>query len=156
MHEEDHSVPYWAKLLLAWEQMGGAGLTLPFLTGAQTVKTITVYPSIKDAEYLLEEIFTRGIAGRTICINWCGIAKAYGICMVTGEPQDGIYLSTPASIFIVDLACQEFGSLPEDIISGLAALYSGEISARTYSITSGKWQPYDDADKKFIKHALAL
>lgn len=154
MFVKDHT-PYWAKLLLCWEQRGGAGLSLPFLLGARTIESTNFYPSLQDAEHLLQDIFATGIEGRTICINWCGITKAYGICILQSEPTDGIFLSTPASIFIIDLACQEFGSMPEDIIKGLPALYSAEIANHTYSVTSGRWRGYDEADKSFILAALA-
>src|SRR4051812_29024273 len=104
MHKENQTVPYWEKLLLAWEQYGGAGLTLPFLAGARTLVDRDFNPSIENAESLLQEIFATGIEGRTICINWSAMTKAYGICLITGETTDGIYLSTPASIFSIDLA----------------------------------------------------
>jgi len=146
--------PYWAKLLLAWQQRGGAGLTLPFLTGAHTLTNTDYYPSSADAQRLMKEIFALGIPGKTLGINWCGITKAYGIIICQGEPTDGRYLSTPARIFAVDLACQEFGSQPEEIIRGMTELYSHEILNQTYSITSGKWRSYDEADKKFIREAL--
>jgi hypothetical protein len=152
---KDHLIPYWAKLLLAWEQRGGAGLTLPFLLGVQTLTKTGFYPSVTDAECLLQEIFASGIKGRTIGINWCGITKAYGICLIKGETTDGIYLPTPARVFAIDLVCQEFGSQPEEIIHGITGLYSAEILNRTYSITSGKWRSYDEADKTFIQLALA-
>lgn len=154
MYKEENCTPYWAKLLLAWEQHGGAGLTLPFLTGARTIYNNGVHPSSEDARSLLEEIFATGIKGRTIGIDWSGITKAYGICLIKGKPSGGVYLPTPASVFSIDLACEEFGSQPEEIIEGLATLYAREISAQTYSITSGKWRAFDDADKDFIRKAL--
>jgi hypothetical protein len=147
-------IPYWAKLLLAWERRGGAGLTLPFITGAKTLVSADHVPTVEHARSLLEEIFAIGIPGKTICINWCGITKAYGICIIDTRLTDGIYLSTPATIFAIDLACQEFGEQPEEIIDGMTELYKEQIADQTYSITSGKWRAYDEVDKLFISNVL--
>ncbi len=155
MHQTDPYIPYWEKLLLAWEEHGGAGLTVPFLAGARIFAAEGVAPTVEDAKNMLEDIFAKGVKDRTIVINWCGTTKAYGICIVKDSLADGLYLSTPASVFAIDLACQEFGSLPEEIIEGLTDLYSREITGSTYSITSGKWRAYDEADENFIMKALA-
>jgi hypothetical protein len=135
---------------MAWEKHGGAGLTLPFLVGAPTITDPDFVPSREDARNLMEEIFAQGIDDRTISINWCGITKAYGFCIVTNI-SDGIYLPTGGTIHAIDLVCEEFGSSPEEIIDGLSGLYAAQITDGTYSITSGKWKAYDDFDKKFIR-----
>lgn len=148
--------PYWVKLLLAWEKRGGAGLTLPFLAGARTIADAAPDPSPEDAKKLLEDIFAIGIAGRILGINWSGSTRAYGIILHHTNPVDGIFLATPAKIFAIELACEEFGSDPEEIIHGMTELYSEQIENKTYSITSGKWRAFDATDEEFIRNAMAL
>jgi hypothetical protein len=153
MSLQNHTISNWARLLIAWEKHGGAGLTLPFLAGARTISDPAFMPSRMDTKQLVEEIFREGIPGRAICINWCALTKAYGFCIGNGEASGGIYLPTPATIFAIDLVCEEFGPSPEEIIDGLCGLYAVEISNRTYSITSGHWKEYDDFDRSFIRNA---
>jgi hypothetical protein len=148
----DNSIFYWQKILLAWQELGRKGLTLPFLLGANTVFDESLTPTLQDAKKLLAEMFEHGISGKTISISWYAVNKTYAIVITNDTVEEG---NGALPVYTVDMiASEEFGSSPEEIIDGLANLYAEQIRKRTYSITHGVWHPYTENDRTFIASAL--
>lgn len=139
----------WQSLLEEWEKRGRTGLSLPFLVGSESVVDPSYIPTVEDARYLLHKIFTVGIPGRTIQIRHCDVVRTWVIGLVD-DPDDGIYLDTPASVYAKSEVCQEFGNTANQILQELPDHFAVEIQLQNFSVTAGRWHSFNADDRELI------
>jgi hypothetical protein len=149
----DFDNPYWYKLIESWCHEDKTGLSIPFISGAQTIVNENVKITAQNTTDFLNELFAFASPKRVIRIKWCREVHTYviGLCDEEDLGSGLMFGGVHAAADVIE----EFGETIPDIIAGITAMFSKEINAGMFSKFGREWQPYTKADKAFIIQSLS-